>query len=132
MQVTKAETYGLRGVIYLAQQDKNRRVPLSEIAKSQEIPEKFLAKIFQYLTKGGIVKSHRGVNGGFVLLKKPNKLTFCDIIEAIQGQCHLIMCLPDGSRCKKSPKCPVRVVMQDTEKHLRKIFGSYTIADVIK
>ena len=115
MQVTKAETYGLRGVIYLAKQDKNRRVPLSEIAASEEIPEKFLAKIFQYLTKGGIIRSHRGVNGGFELVKEPKELTFCDIIEAIQGQCHLIMCIQNENSCKKTPKCPVRVVMIDAE-----------------
>ncbi|MCP4704944.1 MAG: Rrf2 family transcriptional regulator [candidate division Zixibacteria bacterium] len=132
MQVTKAETYGLRGVIYLAKQDTSRRVPLSEIAKSEDIPEKFLAKIFQYLTKGKIVRSHRGVNGGFELLKKPSELTFCDVIEAIQGQYHLIMCLSDANICKKSTKCPVRVVMHEAESNLRKIFKSYTIADVIK
>lgn len=131
MQITKAESYGLLGVIYLAQQEKSRRVPLSEIARSQDVPEKFLAKIFQYLTKGGIVRSHRGVRGGFALLREPEDLTFCDVIEAIQGPCHLIMCLPDAKRCKKSSKCPVRVVMQDAEENLKRVFESYTIADVI-
>jgi len=132
MQITKAESYGLLGVIYLAQQEKDRRVPLSEIAKSQDVPEKFLAKIFQYLTKSGIVRSHRGVGGGFALIRDPKDLTFCDIIEAIQGPCHLIMCLPDAERCAKSAKCPVRVVMQDAENNLKKVFTSYTIADIIK
>lgn len=132
MQVTKAETYGLRGVIYLAQQDKSRHVPLSEIARSENIPEKFLAKIFQYLTKSGIVRSHRGVNGGFELLKNPDEITFCDIIEAIQGQCHLIMCLSENDSCSKKAKCPVRVVMQDAENNIKRIFKSYTLADVIK
>lgn len=132
MQITKAESYGLLGVIYLAQQEKGRRVPLSEIAESQDVPEKFLAKIFQYLTKNGIVRSHRGVRGGFTLSKEPKKLTFGEVIEAIQGPYHLIMCIPDAERCQKSAKCPVRVVMQDAEESLKKVFASYTIADVIK
>ena len=132
MQITKAESYGLLGVIYLAQQEKDRRVPLSEIAESQDVPENFLAKIFQYLTKNGIVRSHRGVRGGFTLSKEPKKLTFGEVIEAIQGPYHLIMCIPDAKRCQKSAKCPVRVVMQDAEESLKKVFASYTIADVIK
>ena len=131
MQITKAESYGLLGIIYLAQQEKGRNVPLSEIAKSQKVPEKFLAKIFQYLTRSGIVRSHRGVRGGFALMREPKELTFCDVIEAIQGPSHLIMCIPDGNRCKKSSQCPVRVVMQDAENSLRGVFKNYTIADVI-
>jgi len=132
MQITKAESYGLLGVIYLARQEKDRRVPLSEIAESQDIPDKFLAKIFQYLTKNGIVRSHRGISGGFTLSRDPEKLTFKDVIEAIQGPYHLIMCLQDAKRCQKSSGCPVRVVMQDAEESLKKVFASYTIADVIK
>ncbi len=132
MQITKAESYGLLGVIYLAQQDNDRRVPLTEIAESQDVPEKFLAKIFQYLTKSDIVRSYRGVRGGFTLSKEPKKLTFGEVIEAIQGPYHLIMCIPDAKRCRKSSKCPVRVVMQDAEESLKKVFASYTIDDMIK
>ncbi len=131
MQITKAESYGLLGIIYLAQQEKDRNVPLSEIARSQDVPEKFLAKIFQYLTRSGIVRSHRGIRGGFALLKDPEKLTFCDVIEAIQGPSHLIMCIPDSTRCKKAPKCAVRTVMQDAENSMKAVFKNYAIADVI-
>lgn len=132
MQITRAEGYGILGVIYLARQEKDRKVPLSEIAESQEVPEKFLAKIFQNLTKTGIVRSHRGVKGGFTLRKDPGKLTFKEVIEAIQGPCHLIMCIPDRERCQRTDECPVRVVMEDAEKKLMEVFKSYTIADLLK
>lgn len=131
MQITKAESYGLLGVIYLARQERDRRVPLSEIAESQEVPEKFLAKIFQYLTKTGIVRSHRGVKGGFTLLKDPAKLSIKDVLEAIQGPYHLIMCIPDRKSCQKSDGCPVRVVMKHAEDSLLKVFASYTIGDML-
>ena len=131
MQITKAESYGLLGVIYLAGQDRDRRVPLSEIAESQEVPEKFLAKIFQYLTKTGIVRSHRGVKGGFTLLRDPNKLTFKEVLEAIQGPYHLIMCIPDRKTCLKSEGCPIRKVMKDAEEGLMKVFENYTIGDML-
>ncbi len=131
MQITKAESYGLLGVIYLAKQEKSRKVPLSEIAESQDVPEKFLAKIFQYLTKTGIVRSHRGVKGGFTLIKDPHNLTFREVLEAIQGPYHLIMCIPDRKSCQKSNGCPVRVVMKHAEDSLMKVFEKYTIGDML-
>ncbi|MBD3297389.1 MAG: Rrf2 family transcriptional regulator, partial [candidate division Zixibacteria bacterium] len=57
MQFTKAEEYGLFGLIYLAKQPGNAVSTLREISMAQDVPDKFLAKIFQNLTRAGIVKS---------------------------------------------------------------------------
>jgi Rrf2 family iron-sulfur cluster assembly transcriptional regulator len=132
MQFTKAEEYGILGVLHLAQQRKSRIVPLSEIADEQQVPEKFLAKIFQNLTKTGIVRSHRGVRGGFSLSRDAVSITVRDIVEAIQGPYHLIKCLHDRDCCGKYPSCPVRVVLEKAEIKLLEVFGSYTIADLMK
>jgi Rrf2 family protein len=132
MQITKAEAYGIFGVLHLAEQDRDRIVPLSEIAEAQDVPEKFLAKIFQNLTKTGIVRSHRGVKGGFTLNRKPEGLTVKDVVESIQGPYHLVRCLPDKECCEKSEDCAIRVVMDKAEKKLLEVFQSYTIADMIK
>lgn len=132
MQITKAEAYGIFGVIHLAEQDSGRVVPLSEIASAQEVPEKFLAKIFQNLTKTGIVRSHRGVKGGFTLDRKPEDLNIREVVEAIQGPYHLIQCLPDKDCCQRSDVCAVRVVMSEAEDKLIAVFESYTIADLVE
>jgi len=132
MQFTKAESYGIRGVIYLAEQDDGRVVPLSEIAATEEVPEKFLAKIFQNLTKAGIVRSHRGIKGGFNLLKDPDNITARDVIEAIQGQYMLAKCLRDSDSCDKHSNCPVRVVLEKAEKELLRVFEEYTISDMMR
>ena len=100
MQFTKAESYGLRGVIYLARAGADKVVPLSEIAKAEDVPEKFLAKIFQNLTRAGIVRSHRGIRGGFSMINSPDHVTARQIIEAIQGP--QIRILPGSQRAKKS------------------------------
>ena len=71
MQFTKAEEYGMMGVLFLAERDRQLVTPLSEISEAKKIPEKFLAKIFQSLSRSGIVRSHRGVRGGFTLRKDP-------------------------------------------------------------
>ena len=85
MQFTKAEEYGLFGVIHLARQQRGAVVSLGEISETESIPDKFLAKIFQNLAKAGILRSHRGVRGGFSLTRPPRRITIADILEAIQA-----------------------------------------------
>jgi len=131
MQFTRAEEYGIMGVIFLARQDQNRVVPLSEIAHAQEVPEKFLAKIFQNLTKAGIVRSHRGVKGGFTLGKDPSVVTLKDVVETIQGPYRLIKCLDDRDCCEKYKDCPIRAVLEEAEEKLLEVFGKYSINDLM-
>lgn len=130
MQFTKAEEYGVLGVLYLAEKEKNSVIPLSEIAQTQDVPEKFLAKIFQNLTKTGLVRSHRGVRGGFTLSKDPDSVSVREVVEAIQGPYHLIKCLYDRDCCDKYDFCPLRVVLQKAEAQLLEVFGNHTISDL--
>lgn len=132
MQFTRAEEYGIMGVVFLAEQEPERVVPLSEIAHAQDVPEKFLAKIFQNLTKAGIVRSHRGVKGGFTLGKDPAMVTMKDVVETIQGPYRLIKCLDDRDCCEKYADCPIRTVLEEAEAQLLKVFGKYSIDDLIK
>jgi Rrf2 family protein len=132
MQFTRAEEYGIMGIIYLAKQDGNRAVPLSEIAEEQGIPEKFLAKIFQNLTKTGLVRSHRGVKGGFTIGKRPESITMKEVVETIQGPYRLIRCLYDKECCEKYINCPIRTVLEEAEGELLKVFGKYRISDLAR
>jgi Rrf2 family protein len=113
MQFTKAEEYGIFGVLYLAEKNSSGVTPLSEISEEQNIPEKFLAKIFQSLSKSGILRSHRGVRGGFSLAKDPAEITIKEILETIQGPYHLMKCLKDIQTCTVS------------------VFESFTLADLV-
>ncbi|MFH2036886.1 MAG: Rrf2 family transcriptional regulator [Candidatus Zixiibacteriota bacterium] len=132
MQFTRAEEYGIFGVIYLAEQPEGKVVSLAEIAETENVPDKFLAKIFQNLTKTGIVRSHRGVKGGFSLIKDPKTTTVREVVEAIQGPYHLIKCLQDANCCGKHESCPIKVVLMKAEKKLLEVFSEYTISDLIQ
>ncbi len=133
MQFTRAEAYGVFGILYLAEADKSRVVPLSEISYSQDIPEKFLAKIFQSLSKAGIVRSHRGVRGGFSLAKKPNQIPVKDILETIQGPLHLMKCTDDSYGCDRDMGdfCALREALVLAENRLTAILQRVTVSDLI-
>lgn len=133
MQFTKAEEYGLFGVVYLAESDRSRVVPLSEISEAQEIPEKFLAKIFQSLSRAGIVRSHRGVRGGFTLSRTPGTITMRQVLEPIQGPYHLMKCTENREACDKSQVdfCALREVLLLAEHKLHSVFDQVTLADLV-
>jgi len=130
MQFTKAEEYGILGVIYLAEKDIYNITPLSEISEAQDIPEKFLAKIFQSLSKTGIIRSHRGVRGGFSLAKDASDIGILEILQAIQGPYNLMKCTNNRSVCDKDGFCSLRELLILAEKQLSSVFGNYTLKDL--
>ena len=134
MQFTKAEEYGMHGVIYLAQKDRSVVTPLSEISEAQRIPEKFLAKIFQSLSKAGIVRSHRGVRGGFTLAMDPDNIRVKDVLETIQGPYHLMKDNGEPNPCHvhEDGFCALRELILIAEKKLVEVFEDHTLADMLK
>lgn len=79
MLFTKASEYALLSLILLAKSNEAKDV--ENISKQLNISKSFLAKILQSLAKNGILASTRGVNGGFLLAKKPDEITIANIIE---------------------------------------------------
>ena len=132
MQFTKAEEYGIMGVLYLAETDRGRVTPLSEISEAKDIPEKFLAKIFQSLSRTGIVRSHRGVRGGFTLSKDPSEITIMEVLEAIQGPYHLMKCIKDPVVCSCSDFCALRELVIIAEVKMMEVFENHNLADLTK
>ena len=131
MQFTKAEEYGMLGVLYLADKEQGLVTPLSEISEAQEIPEKFLAKIFQSLSRTGIVRSHRGVRGGFTLAKDPGEISIKEVLESIHGPYHLVKCMDDSGICKKSEYCALKELLQKAEDKLVAILKEHTLSDLV-
>lgn len=132
MQFTKAEEYGMKGVLFLAEKEKNSITPLSEISGAKNIPEKFLAKIFQSLSRTGIVRSHRGVRGGFTLSRDPREINVKEVLEAIQGPYHLMKCIKDMEVCEESKNCAIRDLLVTAENKMIEVFESHSLADMIQ
>lgn len=131
MQFTKAEAYGIFGVIYLADQPPGKITPLSEISEAQDVPEKFLAKIFQSLSKSGLVRSHRGVKGGFSLGRQADQISFREIVEVIHGPYFLAKCFNVEEICDRDD-CPIQYLLEKAQDALLEIFEKYTVADLLR
>jgi Rrf2 family iron-sulfur cluster assembly transcriptional regulator len=132
MELTKAGDYGVFGVIYLAKQPRGKIVSLSEVSKAESIPEKFLAKIFQSLTRSGLIRSHRGAGGGFSLARPANKITVKELLESIQGPIYFTKCLSNLYDCDRKEICKLRNLWKKAQDYTIKILTQKTLADLIK
>lgn len=130
MQFTKAEEYGIVGMIHLARQPRGAVVSLSEISKVENIPDKFLAKIFQNLTKSELVKSHRGVRGGFSLSKTPRKITMGEIVRSVQGEEDPMKCILKHRVCDKVAACPIRKAVLDARKQMFVVYNRHSLKEL--
>src|SRR5512146_1111192 len=95
MQLTREGDYGIRSVLYLARQPFKKISFVTEISEEYKIPRSFLAKILQKLVKAKIVRSYRGVKGGFSLAKQARDITLLEVLEAIEGKICINVCLAD-------------------------------------
>ena len=110
MQITREGDYGVRSVLYLSRQPFKKISFVNEISEEYKIPRSFLAKILQKLVKANIVRSYRGVKGGFSLARQSRDISLLDVVEAIEGKIHLNLCLVDKKKCLFSKQCPVSPV----------------------
>ncbi len=132
MKLTRGGEYGIRGVLYLAQQNDGKVSMLSAIAKTQDVPPRFLAKIFQALAKAGVVKSHRGAKGGFSLARPANEITIRDVIEAVEGPVLLNVCLTGPGECTRDEICPMHAVWSEAQEKMMSVLASSNFADLAR
>jgi Rrf2 family protein len=130
MLVTRETDYAVRTVLYLAR-ERDRNANVTEIAQVMHIPKSFLAKILQRLVRHHILHSMRGVNGGFMLAKKPSEITLLAVLEAIQGPAGINVCAIDSKRCRMSSTCSVHPVWVEIRQEVERRLNKQTIAKLI-
>lgn len=129
---TKAR-YALRVMIDLARHQEDGYVPLKEIAKRQEISEKYLESILKILVKGNIVKGLRGKGGGYMLTHLPEEYTVGEIIELTEGPLASVACLlPDAEICPRMDECITLPLWQKFDALIHDFFYNITLDDLIQ
>ena len=96
MKLSRTVAYALQATLQLAQSEKGRPVPCSQLAAEGRMPERFLLQILRNLVTHGILQSTRGVDGGYRLVRSPHDISILEVIEAIDGPIDSGMSAPDG------------------------------------
>jgi len=85
MRMSRATAYAISAVLQLADAPAEVPIPCSQLAKTGEMPERFLLQVLRNLVNHGLLKSTRGVDGGYFLLRPPDEISLLQIIEATDG-----------------------------------------------
>jgi len=107
--ITRETDYAIRTILYLADNKKDLDiVATSELAKTMNIPYRFLRSIGRKLAQAGLVNGIRGKGGGLQLKVKKEEISLLRVINAIDPKSiKLNTCLVDTNNCPVNKKCPV-------------------------
>ncbi|HKI55100.1 MAG TPA: Rrf2 family transcriptional regulator [Anaerolineales bacterium] len=118
MQITRQADYAVRAVLHLARVGNAERSATSMIAKEQNIPPSFLAKIISQLSIAGLLHTSRGARGGVTLAREPKDITLLEVVEAIDGPIQLNECVGNEGACTFDENCPIKPVWCDAQDEL--------------
>ena len=133
MKISTKGRYAIRVMLDLAKQDSEEYIPLLDIAKRQDISEKYLESIVVVLSKNDFLKSLRGKGGGYKLVKRPEEYTIGSILKLMEGSLAPVACLEKKpNRCERAAECATLKMWEGMEKMIEDYFEGITLADLIE
>lgn len=130
LKISTKGRYGIRLMLCLAVNYSNGHMPLKEIARNQEISEKYLEQIINPLTKAGLVHSLRGAQGGYSLTNPPAQITVGSILRVLEGSLAPVDCL-ENHCCTKSDICTTISLWRKMKDAIDQVVDNITLADLV-
>ena len=127
--ISQTAEYALRAMVFLAMRDS--AATGQEIAKTTKVPSGYLSKIMQQLVKAKLVNSQRGIGGGFVLSKKPVKISILDIINAVNPIERITSC-PLDIKSHGIKLCPLHKRLSEAIGHVEASFAESNLGELIE
>ncbi len=133
MKISTRGRYALRLMLDLALCPAETPVCLRDIARRQEISEKYLEQIISILNKAGFVQSIRGAQGGYLLKKEPSEYTVGEILRLTEGDLSLVDCVgEEAGGCGRKPECVTARIWERISEAVNQVVDGITLADMVK
>ena len=127
--ISQTAEYALRAIVYLADQVGQPRTVM-QIAEATQVPAGYLAKVMQGLSRAKLVKSQRGLNGGFTLERDPHALSVLEVVNVVDPIRRYPEC-PLGIRSHGRQLCPLHRQLDDAAQTVEKAFGNTMVAELL-
>ncbi len=114
LSITTKSPYAVRALAELARMGGTAPVPIAELARRREVPVQFLEQLFAVLRRAGVLKSQRGVKGGYSFAREPSDITVLEVVELLDG--------PVGGGAES--------IFSEAAAATRAVLSKYSIADV--
>jgi Rrf2 family protein len=129
--ITRDTDYAIRAICYIAKH-KKEIISVANLVKELKIPRPFLRKILQKLNKKKLLKSHKGIGGGFALSRPPKKIMLVDLIKIFQGNVKFCEHIFKKGICPHIRTCALKKRLDLVEKHVVSELKSITIKSLSK
>src|SRR6195256_4556274 len=131
MKLSVRGEYALRALLVLGLHFEEPLVRIQAISDEQKIPKRFLEQILNDLKSAGIVRSKRGVAGGYRLARRPDEITVASVVRHVEGALAPVSCVSDRfyekCSCPDEAKCGIRSVMKEVRDAIAKILENFTV-----
>ena len=133
MKISTKGRYALRLMLDIAEYNTGEPVSIKDIAKRQDISEKYLEQIISILNKAGFVRSIRGAQGGYVLRKDPKEYTVGMILRQTEGDLAPVACVGDeGFECDRERECVTVRVYKQLNDAINGVVDNITLEDMLE
>jgi len=133
MKISARERVGLRAMVEFARRYGAGPVPLSEVARTQEMSHPYLEQVATSLRRSGLLSSVRGAHGGYMLSRAPSAITVGNVLRALEGSLIALECMrTDGSSCDREPICATRSLWQTVVERVSETLDNTSLADILQ
>lgn len=133
MKISTKGRYALRLMVDLAVYNTGSPISLKDIAKRQDISEKYLEQIISMLSKARLVQAIRGSQGGYLLRKTPEEYTVGEILRVTEGDLSPVECVAgDSIQCERETMCVTVRVWDQIAKAINDVVDNITLADLVE
>lgn len=132
MKISTKGRYALRLMLDLALQGGEGPVPLRDVARRQDISDKYLEQIITPLSRAGLVRSVRGAGGGYLLTRPAEEYTVGEILRVLEGPLVPVSCAQDKQCCGRAEQCVTQEVWESVMAAVAGVVDHITLADLVK
>lgn len=128
---SNSSKYAIKAVLFLAlNSDENSRIMVKDIAGPINVPQAYIAKLLQELSRQNVISSARGPKGGFYLSEKDRVLPIKRIINVIDGDSRITSCLLSLETCNDDKPCPLHKMAFPLRSKLLDMLETKTVLDL--
>lgn len=133
MKISTKGRYALRLMLDLAVYNTGEPISLKDVAKRQQISEKYLEQIISILNKAGFVRSIRGAQGGYMLKRAPEEYTVGMILRLTEGDLSPVSCIgEDSTDCERRESCVTLRIWEQLNEAISGVVDNITLADMVE
>jgi len=135
--LSKKTKYALKAVLYLARRYDAGPILISDLARDERIPKKFLELILLTLKNNGVLQSKKGKGGGYYLGKPPGDISMGKVIRILEGPIALVPCVSETAyapcpECRDERTCGIKLIMRDIREATARILDETSLADMLE